>query len=260
MRWEGRRESENVEDRRGVGAPTMVGGGLLMLLLMVGLMFLGVDPQQAVGIGRGLAPAPRAQPSAKPVNDAGSRFIKTVLAENEDVWSKLFPPSFQGRYVPAKLVMFTGQVQSGCGMASAASGPFYCPLDRKVYIDLAFYDEQRSRLLPWLLPDLVQGFFDGRFSEDDKNQLIGAARAHALAQAQGLAERYRAQVERSAFNTLALLVRPLGYANLEVRFAPKQELSTDVGTAALTQSDPLVAMPVPAGETLLTTRGPGASS
>jgi hypothetical protein len=111
-----------------------------------------------------------------------------------------------------------------------------------------------------LLPDLVQGFFDGRFSEDDKNQLIGAARAHALAQAQGLAERYRAQVERSAFNTLALLVRPLGYANLEVRFAPKQELSTDVGTAALTQSDPLVAMPVPAGETLLTTRGPGASS
>jgi len=145
MRWEGRRESENVEDRRGVGAPTMVGGGLLMLLLMVGLMFLGVDPQQAVGIGRGLAPAPRAQPSAKPVNDAGSRFIKTVLAENEDVWSKLFPPSFQGRYVPAKLVMFTGQVQSGCGMASAASGPFYCPLDRKVYIDLAFYDELKRR-------------------------------------------------------------------------------------------------------------------
>ena len=145
MRWEGRRESENVEDRRGVGAPTMVGGGLLMLLLMIGLMFLGVDPQQAVGIGRGLAPAPRAQPSAQPVNDAGSRFIKTVLAENEDVWGKLFPPSFQGRYVPAKLVMFTGQVQSGCGMASAASGPFYCPLDKKVYIDLAFYDELKRR-------------------------------------------------------------------------------------------------------------------
>ena len=97
MRWEGRRESENVEDRRGMGAPTMVGGGLLMLLLMIGLMFLGVDPQQAVGIGRGLAPAPRAQPNAKAVNDTGKKFVSTVLAENEDVWSKLFPPSFQGR-------------------------------------------------------------------------------------------------------------------------------------------------------------------
>ena len=145
MRWEGRRESENVEDRRGMGAPTMVGGGLLMLLLMIGLMFLGVDPQQAVGIGRGLAPAPRAQPNAKPVNDTGKKFVSTVLAENEDVWSKLFPPSFQGRYVPAKLVMFNGQVQSACGIATAASGPFYCPLDKKVYIDLAFYDELKRR-------------------------------------------------------------------------------------------------------------------
>jgi hypothetical protein len=77
---------------------------------------------------------------------------------------------------------------------------------------------------------------------------------------QGLAERYRAQVERSAFNTLALLVRPLGYSNLEVRFAPKQELSTDVGMASLTQSDPAVAMPAPAGDALFTARGRSASS
>ena len=95
--------------------------------------------------------------------------------------------------------------------------------------DLAFYDEQRSRLLPWLLPDLLQGFFDGRFSEEDKNRLIGAARAHAMAQAQGLADRYRAQVERSAWTTLAMLVRPLGYPDVEVRFAQGQELSIDLG-------------------------------
>ena len=65
-----------------------------------------------MGISRGLAPAPqpRAQAQKQPVNDAGSRFIKTILAENEDVWGKLFPPNFEGRYVPAKLVMFTGQV------------------------------------------------------------------------------------------------------------------------------------------------------
>jgi hypothetical protein len=103
--------------------------------------------------------------------------------------------------------------------------------------DLAFYDEQRSRLLPWLLPDLVQGFFDGRFSEEDKNRLIGAARAHAMAQAQGLAERYRAQVERSAHTTLAMLVRPLGYPTIEVRFAQRQELSTDVGGPLLDAFD-----------------------
>ena len=147
MRWEGRRQSENVEDRRGIGTPAMVGGGLFALLLMVGLMFLGVDPQQAMGISRGLAPAPqpRAQAQKQPANDAGSRFIKTILAENEDVWAKLFPPNFEGRYVPAKIVMFTGKVQSGCGMASASSGPFYCPMDKKVYIDLAFYDELKQK-------------------------------------------------------------------------------------------------------------------
>lgn len=113
--------------------------------------------------------------------------------------------------------------------------------------DLAFYDEQRSRLLPWLLPDLLQGFFDGRFSEEDKNRLIGAARAHAMAQAQGLAERYRAQVERSAYTTLAMLVRPLGYPAIEVRFAQRQELSTHVGgPLAEAFGAPAVAPPEPA--------------
>jgi hypothetical protein len=141
--------------------------------------------------------------------------------------------------------------------------------------DLAFYDEQRSRLLPWLLPDLLQGFFDGRFSEDDKNRLIGAARAHAMAQAHGLAERYRAQVERSAYTTLAMLVRPLGYPELEVRFASNQELSTDVsapfgdgarGAATLPPAaDPMAgpegwgASPAPPASVPVAARGNGAS-
>ncbi len=147
MRWEGRRQSENVEDRRGVAAPVMVGGGLLTLLLMIGLMFLGVDPMQVASLAPGMAPAPAQAKTGKspPANDAGKRFISTVLAENEDVWAKLFPPNFEGRYVPAKLVMFSDNVQSGCGMATAAAGPFYCPLDRKVYIDLKFYDELKRR-------------------------------------------------------------------------------------------------------------------
>ena len=115
-----------------------------------------------------------------------------------------------------------------------------CRVDVSVK-DLAFYDEQRAKLLPWLLPDLVQGFFDGSFNEDDKNRLIAAARTHAMTQAQSLAERYREQVERSAHTTLAMLVRPLGYPTVQVRFAARQELSADVNTSALesaARSDP----------------------
>jgi len=146
MRWEGRRQSQNVEDRRSQGAaPMMVGGGLLTLILMIALMFLGVDPIQVARMAPEIAaPAPQKAPS-KPQNDELSQFVRVVLADNEDVWSRLFPPNFSGRYAPPTLVLFTGQVRSACGMASAAAGPFYCPLDKKVYIDLAFYDELKRR-------------------------------------------------------------------------------------------------------------------
>jgi predicted metalloprotease len=144
MRWEGRRESKNVEDRRGVGGPVLVGGGLITLLLMVAMMFLGFDPQQVAQIVPDLA-GPQQQAPAKPINDEMTKMVKVVLADNEDVWSRLFPKHFRGRYAPPTLVLFTGRVQSACGMASAAAGPFYCPLDKKVYIDLAFYDELKRR-------------------------------------------------------------------------------------------------------------------
>ncbi|NDC53766.1 MAG: hypothetical protein EBZ74_05615 [Planctomycetia bacterium] len=147
MRWEGRRQSKNVEDRRSQSAaPMVVGGGLLTLLLMVVLMFLGVvDPMQVARMAPEMAgPAPRQAP-AQAQNDELSQFVRVVLADNEDVWGRLFPQAFDGRYAAPTLVLFTGQVRSACGFASAAAGPFYCPLDRKVYIDLAFYDELKRR-------------------------------------------------------------------------------------------------------------------
>jgi predicted metalloprotease len=146
MRWEGRRQSKNVEDRRSQGAaPMFVGGGLLTILLMLFLMFMGMDPMQVAQMAPEItAPAPQRAPS-KPLNDEMSQFVRVVLADNEDVWSKLFPQMFGGRYSPPTLVLFTGRVNSACGMASAAAGPFYCPLDGKVYIDLAFYDELKRR-------------------------------------------------------------------------------------------------------------------
>ena len=144
MRWEGRRQSENVEDRRGVGAPVLVGGGLITLLLMVAMMFLGFDPQMVAQIAPEIA-GPQQQAPAKPIDDEMTKMVKVVLADNEDVWGRLFPKHFRGRYAPPTLVLFSGRVQSACGMASAAAGPFYCPLDKKVYIDLAFYDELKQR-------------------------------------------------------------------------------------------------------------------
>jgi hypothetical protein len=151
MRWADGRRSSNVEDRRGGGAALAAGGiglGTLLLAAVVGL--LGGDPgavlQQAAngGLG-GVAPE---QSRSAPRSGAGDRqadFVSVVLADTEDTWSDQFRRL--GRtYVPPKLVLFDGVVASACGRAQAAMGPFYCPADRKVYIDLAFYRQLREQL------------------------------------------------------------------------------------------------------------------
>ncbi len=98
--------------------------------------------------------------------------------------------------------------------------------------DLSFYDEQRAKFMPWLFPDLLQGFFDGRFSEEDKNRLIASAKSHARVQAEALALRYRAQVEQSAHSTLKMMTKPLGFAELEIRFYDSPQISSDIVMAA----------------------------
>ncbi len=148
MRWEGRRQSENVEDRRRVSPQMVAGGGLLSILLVAALLFLGVDPKAAPRIAADLAgekPAAKQQQPGQEANDEMKQFVSVVLADNEDIWGRLFPKAFQGRYSPPTLVLFTGRVNSACGFATAAAGPFYCPLDRKVYVDLAFYEELKRR-------------------------------------------------------------------------------------------------------------------
>ena len=146
MRWEGRRQSQNVEDRRSAGQQVLVGGGLLTLLFMIVMMFLGADPMQMLQMApEMMAPQPQ-QKGGKPIDDEMGKFIKTVMADNEDVWSALFPKVSDGRrFVPPKLVMFTDKVRSGCGIADAGAGPFYCPLDKTVYIDPRFYEELKRR-------------------------------------------------------------------------------------------------------------------
>ena len=145
MRWQGRRQSSNVEDRRNVGQQVVVGGGLLTLAIMVAAMaFPDLVPVLRLFEGPPVAAQRQAAPG-KPINDEMSAFLRTIVADNEDVLAKLFPQSFGRNFTPAKLVMFTARVQSRCGTADAGAGPFYCPLDRTVYIDPTFYEELKRR-------------------------------------------------------------------------------------------------------------------
>lgn len=145
MRWREGRRSENVEDRRGMRrGPIAVGGGLGTLALVLLVMFLGGDPQ-ALLQQMGNPPAAQQAPVAvDPAQDEAKDFVTVILADTEDVWTDIFQQ--MGRqYRAPKLVLFSGQVRSACGLSDAAVGPFYCPADEKVYIDLSFYDELKNR-------------------------------------------------------------------------------------------------------------------
>lgn len=148
MRWKGGRESDRVEDRRGMsparGGMVLGGGGILLVLLFA--MLTGTDPSQLIEIANSVQ-VDQGQAEPGPVGapaDEGGRFAAVVLASTEDVWSELFSQA-GSRYQPPQLVLFSGAVQSACGFAEAAVGPFYCPTDSQVYLDLTFFDELEQR-------------------------------------------------------------------------------------------------------------------
>ncbi len=142
MLWQDRRESENVEDRRGMGGKTVVGGiGTLILMLVVYL--LGGNPLQVLQQSQQTA-GPAAASQRVPADDNTTRFVKTILADTEDFWVQTFSRS-GSRYTDPTLVLFDGTTQSACGFASAATGPFYCPGDNKVYLDTSFFNELQDR-------------------------------------------------------------------------------------------------------------------
>jgi predicted metalloprotease len=145
MLWQGRRESDNVEDeRRSGGGRIAVGGGIGGVILVVAYLLLGGDPQALVDSQQRSDLTQSSQVQSNAPRDEASRFVAVVLADTEDAWNEIFRQ--MGRqYEEPKLVLFTNQTRSGCGFASAASGPFYCPDDRRVYIDLRFYRELRER-------------------------------------------------------------------------------------------------------------------
>ena len=145
MRWQGRRGSSNIEDRRGVRFGRAGGIGIGTIVLALIAIYFGQDPSVVLQGVQSSAPTSEEVPYEETAEEAQSReFIGVVLADTEETWGEIF--SQAGRtYEQPKLVLFSGAVQSACGFAEAAVGPFYCPGDHKVYIDLSFYQELQNR-------------------------------------------------------------------------------------------------------------------
>jgi hypothetical protein len=152
MRWSDMRPSENVEDRtsgggRGFGIGGIpLGGGALLLIVVVSLLF-GVNPLEILGLMSGEAPVVQQQSvpgNGQQAQDPRRDFVGRVLGDTEDVWGGIFQANGK-RYTPPRLVLFRDATQSACGVARTAVGPFYCPSDREVYLDTAFFDELRTR-------------------------------------------------------------------------------------------------------------------
>jgi predicted metalloprotease len=155
MRWQMGRRSQNIEDRRGMspagfGRGARVGGigGLGLVAVMLIGLFFGVDPGlilNSLPVDPGFSEPPAMEERrAPPGEDQQAAFVSTVLAQTEDTWDAIFAQSGQS-YQPPQLVLFSGAVQSACGMAGSATGPFYCPADQKVYLDLSFFEELEQR-------------------------------------------------------------------------------------------------------------------
>ncbi len=199
MRWRGERESDNVEDRRGmsISRGAKIGGvsGLGLVAIVVISMFLGVDPTTVLQtVQQNTQPSSiSVEQSAVPAaNDDMRKFVAVVLAETEDVWKDVFQQAGQ-TYEEPKLVLFSDAVESACGIAGSAVGPFYCPGDHKVYLDLAFFEELHSRF--GASGDFAQAYVIAHEVGHHVQTLIGISdKVHAAQSRAGKSERNRLSV------------------------------------------------------------------
>lgn len=148
MKWQGRRQSDNVEDRRGLsGGKVAVGGGIIGIIILLVNVFGGENAQMITPVLEQLQGGQQTTEAAAPLSkedEEMGQFVRVILADNEDIWSKIFEENGM-TYKNPKLVLFRGSVNTACGGASSASGPFYCPGDQKVYMDLGFFEELKTK-------------------------------------------------------------------------------------------------------------------
>ncbi|MES2543470.1 MAG: neutral zinc metallopeptidase [Bacteroidota bacterium] len=146
MKWLGRRESSNTEDRRtSSGGKVIAGGGIIGVIVLVINMLMGGDSTELLnGLQQQINTPNETEQTLTPEDEQMGKMVRVIQADTEEVWAKIFQENNRV-YEPAKLVLFRSNIQTGCGSATSASGPFYCPTDQKVYMDLAFFDELKNR-------------------------------------------------------------------------------------------------------------------
>ncbi len=199
MRWEGNRQSDNVEDRRGSGGGRPVFGGRsigigTIVVALLGGWALGINPLTILGLLSGGSPAQvqQAPPQRPPADDTMARFVSTVLADTEDVWTDVFRQQ-GGTYQKPRLVLFRGATPTACGTGQAAMGPFYCPGDQKVYIDLGFYQTLKDRL--GAPGDFAQAYVIAHEVGHHVQNLLGIS---------GKVDQQRARVSQAQYNQLSV--------------------------------------------------------
>jgi predicted metalloprotease len=205
MKWEGNRESDNVEDRRDGGGAGF-GGGMIggrgigigtIVIALVGGWIFGINPMTILSLlSGGGAPAQVQQAPAQrpPADDRMARFVSTVLADTEDVWKAEFSKA-GGSYREPRLVLFRGATPTACGQGQSAMGPFYCPADQKVYIDLGFYETLKNRL--GAPGDFAQAYVIAHEVGHHVQNLLGISEK---------TEQMRSQMSRTEYNALSVRV------------------------------------------------------
>lgn len=150
MKWQGRRQSDNMEDRRGMstGGKSLVGGGIIGIIILLVNIFGGENAQMITPVleqfNNQSQSATTEQRDLTPSEIEEGKLVNAILVDNEDTWSKIFQEN-NLQFEAAKIVLFSGQVETACGGASSASGPFYCPGDQKIYMDMSFFEELRTK-------------------------------------------------------------------------------------------------------------------